>query len=98
MSSEPALAGLKVVEFGRSLVGPVMGRFLALNGATVVKVESGRALDVSRLTGPHGKAAPTPDTGGTYANLNAGKFGIALDLKHEQGPRLADLPPATRPA
>ena len=89
MSSEPALAGLKVVEFGRSLVGPVMGRFLALNGATVVKVESRRALDVSRLTGPHGKATPTPDTGGTYANLNSGKLGITLDLKHEHGPRLA---------
>ena len=84
-----ALGGLKVVEFGRSLVGPVMGRFLALNGATVVKVESRRALDVSRLTGPHGKASPGPDTGGTFANLNAGKFGVTLDLKHEEGPTQA---------
>ena len=84
-----ALEGLKVVEFGRSLVGPVMGRFLALNGATVVKVESRRSLDVSRLTGPHGKAEPTPDTGGTYANLNAGKLGVTLDLKHARGPELA---------
>ncbi len=92
-SSEPAgggaLEGLKVVEFGRSLVGPVMGRFLALHGATVVKVESRRSLDVSRLMGPYGKEERTPDTGGTFANLNANKFGITLDLKHERGPELA---------
>ena len=77
------------MEFGRSLVGPVMGRFLALHGATVVKVESRRSLDVSRLMGPYGKEERTPDTGGTFANLNANKFGITLDLKHERGPELA---------
>lgn len=88
-SNPGALAGLKVAEFGRSLVGPVMGRFLALHGATVVKVESHRSLDVCRLTGAAGKGERTPDSGGTFANLNANKLGVALDLKHDEGPRLA---------
>ena len=84
-----ALAGLKVVEFGRSLVGPVLGRFLALNGATVVKVESSASLDVSRLTGPYASEERTANTSGTFANINANKLGISLNLKHEQGPELA---------
>ena len=63
------LAGLKILDFGWFMVGPVTTRVLADYGATVVKIESSRRPDMQRLVGPHKDgisastaAATTPST------------------------------------
>ena len=38
--TEPALAGVRVVEFTAGMAGPWVGRFMAHCGAEVIRVES----------------------------------------------------------
>ena len=68
------LAGLKVVDFSRVLAGPLCARTLLDLGAEVVKVEPPRP-DVTRFAAPS-----TGDMSGYYAQQNAGKRNVSLDL------------------
>ena len=83
------LDGVKVLELGHVMAGPVCGRMLADLGADVIKVEHprgdpSRSFEVSAASG--GDEA--------FAMLNRGKRGIVLDLKDERARsamrRLAD--------
>lgn len=68
------LEGIRVVDFSRVLAGPLCGRTLLDLGAQVIKIEPPRP-DVSRF------AAPSTGTmSGYYAQQNAGKRNISLDL------------------
>ncbi|KXU32691.1 formyl-CoA transferase [Sphingobium sp. 22B] len=68
------LQGIKVVDFARVLAGPLCGRTLLDLGATVIKIEPPRP-DVSRLAYPQ-----APGMSGYYAQQNAGKRNISIDL------------------
>ncbi len=76
------LVGVRVLDCTRVLSGPLCGRMLADLGAEVVKVESPET-DIMRATLPRvgGFAA-------MYAQLNAGKRCIGLDLKAPGGAAL----------
>jgi len=69
------LHGLKVVDFSRVLAGPLCARTLQDLGAEVVTIEPPRA-DVSRFSAP---VAPNGGSG-YYAQQNAGKRNISIDL------------------
>jgi crotonobetainyl-CoA:carnitine CoA-transferase CaiB-like acyl-CoA transferase len=77
--TEPArpspLAGLKVLDMSRVLAGPFAGRMLADLGADVVKVEPPEG-DVTRMWGKVVGGVP-----GYYAQQNAGKRNICIDLR-----------------
>ena len=73
----PLLAGLRVLEFSHTVMGPTAGLLLADLGADVVKVEPAPQGDHTRRLG--GFAA------GFFAALNRNKRSLALDLKHEDG-------------
>jgi len=77
-----ALDGLRVLDLAWSVAGPYVGRTLADFGATVVKVENRARPDLTRTTSPfHPRNAEGPMEGsGLFANCNAGKLGIELDL------------------
>ena len=81
-AERPALDGLRVLDLAWSVAGPYVGRSLADFGATVVKVESRGRPDLTRTTSPfHPRNAEVPMEGsGLFANCNAGKLGIELDL------------------
>lgn len=82
----PALAGLRVLDMGRILSGPLCGRILADLGAEVIKIEPPSGDD-GRHFGPFYEGQSS-----YYRLLNRNKFGIVLDLKddaHRQ--TLADL-------
>jgi crotonobetainyl-CoA:carnitine CoA-transferase CaiB-like acyl-CoA transferase len=81
------LAGLKVVDLTWSIAGPSTGRVLVDFGATVVRVETQQRVDVSRTVSPlHPLNASHPlECGGLFANCNAGKLGIELDLHTDAG-------------
>ena len=75
-----ALAGIRVLDLSRMMSGPLCGRMLADLGAEVIKVEP-----------PEGDATRgvPPLVGGFspyYAQLNAGKRTVCLDLKAPGGP------------
>ena len=76
MSATP-LAGLRILEFSHTVMGPTAGLLLAELGADVTKVEPAPAGDHTRGLG--GFAA------GFYAAFNRNKRSLALDLKQAEG-------------
>ena len=86
------LAGLKVLDFCWIYAGPLVTRALADFGATVVKLESSVRLDGSRGLAPFLDDDAGPETSLVFANANAGKLGITVDLERaEARPLLRDL-------
>lgn len=75
--SAAPLAGLRVLEFSHTIMGPTAGLVLADLGADVVKVEPAPKGDHTRGLG--GFAA------GFFAAFNRNKRGIAVDLKQAEG-------------
>jgi benzylsuccinate CoA-transferase BbsF subunit len=80
-----ALAGLKVLDLSWVVAGPLIGRALADFGATVVRVESGTRVETARLMQPFYDGVPDKENSALFGNCNAGKLGMTLDLKSEQG-------------
>jgi CoA:oxalate CoA-transferase len=81
MSNGP-LAGIRILDLSRMVSGPLCGRILADLGADVIKIEP-----------PDGDRTRTvpPFVGGVsayYAQMNAGKRNISVDLKAEAAPQL----------
>jgi benzylsuccinate CoA-transferase BbsF subunit len=97
MSDEPApsdgrpLAGLRAVELGIAIAGPLLGQYLAYYGAEVVKVESPTRRDVVRIPPPwlprDDVAVPTAGGDASQPNTDygAGKLSVALDVKAPRG-------------
>ncbi len=75
------LEGIKVIELGHIMAGPVCGRMLADMGADVIKVERVPGGDPSRSFVPpkiDGESA-------AFMMLNRNKRGIAVDIKRPEG-------------
>jgi crotonobetainyl-CoA:carnitine CoA-transferase CaiB-like acyl-CoA transferase len=78
------LKGTKVVDFSRVLAGPLCARTLQDLGADVLKIEPPRA-DVSRFSAPINPNGMS----GYYAQQNAGKKNISIDLNTEEAKEIA---------
>ena len=74
-----SLTGLRVVEIGSEIAGPYCTKLLVDLGAQVHKIESPSG-DPLRRWGPFPGGKPDPSSGGLFEYLNAGKFGVTLDL------------------
>jgi crotonobetainyl-CoA:carnitine CoA-transferase CaiB-like acyl-CoA transferase len=74
------LAGVKVLELGEALAGPLTCTLLADFGATVIKVERPGAGDSMRTMGPQ-----RDGVGLWWSVTGRGKRSIALDLKSPDG-------------
>jgi crotonobetainyl-CoA:carnitine CoA-transferase CaiB-like acyl-CoA transferase len=68
------LEGVRVIDFSRVLAGPHCAKHLLDLGAEVIKIEPPRG-DLSRLAFPR-----SGDISGYYAQQNAGKRNISIDL------------------
>ena len=79
MSRMP-LEGLKVADFCWVAAGPIVTRYLADHGATVVRVESRAKVDPLRLDAPFTDGIAGENRSGFFANYNSSKYSIALDL------------------
>ena len=75
-----ALEGIHVLDFAWVGVGPITTKYLADNGADVVRVESLARPDVLRLAPPWKDAQPGVDRSQFFASFNTSKRGITLDL------------------
>ena len=76
MSARP-LAGIKVLEFSHTVMGPTAGLVFAELGADVVKVEPAPKGDHTRGLGGFGA--------GFFAAFNRNKRSLAVDLKRKEG-------------
>jgi crotonobetainyl-CoA:carnitine CoA-transferase CaiB-like acyl-CoA transferase len=78
------LEGLKVLDFCWVAVGPMTTSYLAEYGATVVRVESQRRPEVLRHAPPFGSKGQGVNGSGYFANYNANKYGIGVNMAHPQ--------------
>ncbi len=80
MAHDLPLKDVKICDFMWVMAGPAATRILADYGATVVRIESPTRVDTARTLQPYHGSQLGPDASGLFANCNAGKFGISLDL------------------
>ena len=70
------LAGIRVLEFCHTIMGPTAGLILADLGADVIKIEPAGGDHTRRLVG---------FAAGFFATFNRNKRSLALDLKSDEG-------------
>ena len=83
--SKGPLTGIKVVEIGVAMAGPFCAMMLGDYGADVIKIERTVVGDDSRAWSPYFHDSMSY----YYAAANRNKRGIALDLKTQEGVRIA---------
>jgi len=77
-----ALEGVHVLDFAWVGVGPITTKYLADNGADVIRVESASRIDVLRLGPPWKDAQPGINRSQFYASFNTSKKSLSLDLSN----------------
>src|ERR1700719_421647 len=75
-----ALDGVHVLDFAWVGVGPITTKYLADNGADVIRVESAARPDVLRIGPPWKDAQPVINRIFPFASFNTSMKGITLDL------------------
>lgn len=86
------LQGIRVIECGVAIAGPLAGRYLAQLGAEVIKIES-RSTGMGNIQAgppwaPKDMGAAAADLNASNNTFNSQKVSLALDLKHPQGKRI----------
>ena len=87
--TQQALSDISVLDFTHHIAGPYCAKLLADYGADVIKVERPATGDPARDIGPFPNDAPHPEKSGTFLHLNTNKRSITLDLKTDEGRRIA---------
>jgi benzylsuccinate CoA-transferase BbsF subunit len=77
--------GLKILDFFWVAVGPMTTSYFAEYGATVVRVESHNRPDTLRNAPPQWGGVAGVNRSGYYANYNAGKYSLGLNMAHPKG-------------
>ncbi len=83
------LAGIRVVDFGWAIAGPLTTRLLASLGAEVIKLESENRMDPIRLIGVQPPDLTSLNTNGVFNDCNANKRAITLNVDSAEGRGLA---------
>jgi benzylsuccinate CoA-transferase BbsF subunit len=81
--------GIKVVDFGWVIAGPLTLKNLADYGATVVHVESPQRPDLLRTSTPYKDGKAGVDRAGYYAYFAGNKYSMSLDLNNTRGLEIA---------
>ncbi|HEX2592401.1 MAG TPA: CoA transferase [Rhizomicrobium sp.] len=80
------LSRYRILDLSWVIAGPACTRFLADQGAEVIKIESSGAGDPVRTFGPWLDGVSTaPEGGAAFALLNRNKRSMTLDLKKPEG-------------
>lgn len=77
-----AFEGIHVLDFTWYGVGPVTVKYLADNGADVIRIESRSRLDGLRQAPPWKDAKPGIDNSQFFASYNTSKKGVTLDMSN----------------
>lgn len=84
------LAGLRIADFSWVGAGPRATKDLADYGATVIKVESAKRLDLGRLSPPFKGGKRHHDASAFFAITNTGKQGVTINLNDPRGIEVAE--------
>jgi len=85
-----ALQGIRIADFSWVWAGPYGIMLLAYMGAEVVKIESSKRIDSSRMGSiTTGQAATGWESSSYFNNVNLNKFGVTLDLSQAKAVELA---------
>lgn len=83
------LEGINILDFTWAITGPAITRTFADYGATVIKIETLRAPDVTRLSTPFLDRKPGVNRSTFFANYNRNKLAMTLNLSHPKGVEIA---------
>ncbi len=83
------LEGIRVLEFGWAVVGPLTCSWLGGYGAEVIKVETQTRPDIIRSMTPFVRDKFHIDNSIFFGRENASKYSVSLNLKHPEGLALA---------
>ena len=81
--------GIKIIDFGWAIAGPLTLKYLADYGATVVCIESLQRPDLLRTATPYKDEIPGVDRAGYFAYFAANKYSISLNLNRPEGLEIA---------
>jgi len=84
-----ALDGLKIADFSWVGAGPRATKDLADNGATVIKIESRKRLDLGRMSPPFARGVKDPDGSAFFAQTNTSKQSVTINLSDPRGVEIA---------
>ena len=88
MSGHP-FDGVHVLDFSWIGVGPVTTKYLADNGAEVIRIESAARVDVLRIAPPWKDGQPGINRSQFFASFNTSKRSVTLDLNQPKARELA---------
>lgn len=80
-----ALDGLKIADFSWVGAGPRATKDLADNGATVIKIESRKRLDLGRMSPPFAGDRKNHDGSAFFAQTNTSKQSVTINLSDPRG-------------
>ncbi len=83
------LAGVKVADFSWIGVGPITGKTLADNGATVIRIETDKPVDRLRMTGPFKDGIAGVNRCQFFGAFNTSKLSLGVNLKTDIGHHIA---------
>jgi benzylsuccinate CoA-transferase BbsF subunit len=84
------LSGVRITEFTSAWAGPYATCLLGFLGAEVIKVESRKRLDHSRVTSfTTARTFSGPDESPVFDNLNLNKLSVCLNLNHAKAIELS---------
>ena len=87
--SKKVFEGLKIIDFGWAIAGPLTLKYLADYGATVICIESTQRPDLLRTATPYKDEIPGVDRAGYFAYFAANKYSITLNLNKPEGLEIA---------
>jgi crotonobetainyl-CoA:carnitine CoA-transferase CaiB-like acyl-CoA transferase len=87
--SKKVFEGIKILDFGWAIAGPLTLKYLADYGATVICIESFQRPDLLRTATPYKEEVPGVDRAGYFAYFAANKYSISLNLNKPNGLNIA---------
>lgn len=81
--------GIKIIDFGWAIAGPLTLKYLADYGATVICVESFQRPDLLRTATPYKDEVAGVDRAGYFAYFAANRYSISLNLNKPNGQDIA---------
>ena len=89
--SKKVFEGIKIIDFGWAIAGPLTLKYLADYGATVICIESYQRPDLLRTATPYKDEIPGVDRAGYFAYFAANKLSISLNLNKPEGLEIAKM-------
>jgi len=83
------LEGIRIVEFGWAVVGPLTTSWAGNYGAEVIKIETNTRPDIIRSMTPFINDEKDIDKSLFFGRENSSKYSMALNLRHPDGIQLA---------